>query len=91
MFGQDARTAKSGKYKKRRLHYENKKGRRGDGQEKRTTPQSIYKTYHAVILLFGNKQRKEFWVLFEVLLTQYVQSLTEHPSELLKSKNSAEG
>ena len=43
------------------------------------------------ILLFGNKQRKEVWVLFEVLLTQYVQSLTEHPSELLKSKNSAEG
>ena len=37
------------------------------------------------------KQHKIGWQLFEVLLTQYIQNLTECPSEPLKSKNSAEG
>lgn len=25
------------------------------------------------LLLFGNKQRKEFWSLFEILLIQYIE------------------
>jgi hypothetical protein len=47
--------------------------------------QSRLKTLIGEILLFGNKQRKEFWELFEVLLTQYVQSVPEPP----ESKKSA--
>lgn len=54
-------------------------------------PLSSLKVFIGELLLFGNKQQKEFWPFFEVLLAQYIQNLTEYTSELLQPKNSAEG
>lgn len=48
---------------------------------RKPVPLSSLKTLIGELLIFGNKERKEFWQLFEVLLTQYVQNLTEYPSE----------
>lgn len=47
----------------------------------KTTQLSSLKVFIGELLLFGDRKRKEFWQLFEVLLTDYVQNLTDYPSE----------
>lgn len=54
----------------------------------KTAQLSSLKVFIGELLLFGNKQRKEFWELFGILLTQYVQNLTEYTSEPPESTNS---
>ncbi len=50
-----------------------------NGEYRKPIPLSSLKTLIGELLLFGDKQREEFWLLFEVLLLEYVQNIPDKP------------
>jgi len=57
-----------------------KKKRHNRGYQK-ATPRSSLKLGIGELLLFGNKQQEEFWPLFEALLVQLYQGISQNPHE----------